>query len=200
MLDLGCGYGSFTGAMTQEAGIECVGVDVSEADLEVARRLYPGGEFLHADAESLPFDDSSFHTVVLRDALHHLVHESDWDRVGAEMARVSAPRARLIVFDPNVQPLLRLARAAARHQDEECTYENALAVVANLGFRPVHADFHTFLSLPLSGGFVGRELIGDWPGLQRALLRADEAIEQSIGRRRIARQTAWRYLIVGEGN
>lgn len=198
VLDLGCGYGSFTDAANHRPGLECIGVDVSERDLEAARRLHPGSEYVLADAESLPFDDSSFDTIVLRDTIHHLLNESEWDRVAAELERVSAPGARLIVFDPNVQPLLRLARTAISHDDEECSFEDALDLVRGLGFTITSASFHTFFTLPLSGGYVGPELMPDWPWLQRAVLRLDERLEDALGRRRFGRQTAWRYLIVAD--
>ncbi len=63
-LDVGTGTGA--GALEiakrfQDA--EVVGVDVSEAMLEEARRLVPGVEFVQGDASALPFDDAEFDVV-----------------------------------------------------------------------------------------------------------------------------------------
>jgi ubiquinone/menaquinone biosynthesis C-methylase UbiE len=63
-LDVGTGTGA--GALElakrfQDAKV--VGVDVSEAMLEEARRLAPGVEFVQGDASALPFDDAEFDVV-----------------------------------------------------------------------------------------------------------------------------------------
>ena len=63
-LDVGTGTGA--GAL-EIAGrfpdAEVVGVDVSQAMLEEARRLAPGVEFVEGDASALPFGDAEFDLV-----------------------------------------------------------------------------------------------------------------------------------------
>jgi len=198
VLDLGCGYGSFTGYANDNLEVDCVGVDLSEDDLAIARRRYAGSEFVRANAERLPLDAGSCDTVVLRDALHHLVNEADWHKVAAEIRRVSTPNARIVFFDPNVQPLLRLARRVSRHEDEETTFEQATTIMDQLGYRRMHVAFDTLFSLPLSGGYVGVELVPDWPRLHCFLLAAEEKAESLVNRLGLGRQLAWRYLIAGE--
>jgi ubiquinone/menaquinone biosynthesis C-methylase UbiE len=198
VLDLGCGYGSFTEAVQRDLGFECVGVDAEEENLEIARRRFPTGEFIRADAEDLPLETGSFDSVVLKDTLHHLVEESDWERVSRELLRVSAPRARLIFFDPNVHALLRIARRGVRHEDAECTFEQATALMRELGYKQIHTSFHTLFSQPLSGGFVGPELVPNRPRVHGAILRTEEKLEQRLNRRGLGRGLAWRYLVVGE--
>ena len=41
VLDIGCGWGSFMGYATQHYGVTCVGVTISKAQAEWARRRYP---------------------------------------------------------------------------------------------------------------------------------------------------------------
>jgi SAM-dependent methyltransferase len=63
-LDVGTGTG--LGALEiakRHPGAEIVGVDVSPAMLEKARRLAPGIEFVEGDASALPFDDGEFDLV-----------------------------------------------------------------------------------------------------------------------------------------
>jgi SAM-dependent methyltransferase len=63
-LDVGTGTG--LGALEiakRYPGAEIVGVDVSPAMLEKARRLAPGIEFVEGDASALPFDDGEFDLV-----------------------------------------------------------------------------------------------------------------------------------------
>src|SRR5437660_5693959 len=45
MIDLGCGSGAFT-HLLQRAGYACIGLDISGKLLRLARRRYPGVEFV----------------------------------------------------------------------------------------------------------------------------------------------------------
>jgi ubiquinone/menaquinone biosynthesis C-methylase UbiE len=198
VLDVGCGYGTLTAAIVRDFRIECTGIDRTDRDLAIAKRLFPDCDFRHADAERLPFEDDSFSTVVLRDTLHHLVNEGDWRQIGSELLRVSAPNSRLVVFDPNVQPFLKAARRVARHRDEECTFERASEIMTELTFTGIHSGFNTVFSLPLSGGYVGIELIPNWAPVHNLVLWAERGLERLLDRLKLGRHVAWRYLIVGE--
>jgi ubiquinone/menaquinone biosynthesis C-methylase UbiE len=59
MLDVGCG----TGFLTRHLKGEVIGLDQSEAMLEIARSWVPGAAFVRGDALNLPFSDSSFDRV-----------------------------------------------------------------------------------------------------------------------------------------
>jgi len=90
-LDVACG----TGFVTRLLPGEVVGLDQSEAMLEVARGQAPAAEFVHADALELPFRDGSFDRVFTSHFYGHL-EEADRERFLAEARRV-APE--LVVFD-----------------------------------------------------------------------------------------------------
>jgi SAM-dependent methyltransferase len=73
VLDIGCGAGSTTLAMARRLGngARCVGIDISDTLLEVARRraIEKGIEqatFVHADAQTHAFEASSFDAVISR--------------------------------------------------------------------------------------------------------------------------------------
>lgn len=66
VLDLGCGSGRVTAPLA-EHGFDVVGVDVSEALVEVARELHPDVEFRVDDATALSALDESFDYVVFAD-------------------------------------------------------------------------------------------------------------------------------------
>src|ERR687887_1761749 len=53
VLDLGCGSGLPTAKQLIDAGVEVVGIDESNAMLELARQQAPGGEYLHQDLREL---------------------------------------------------------------------------------------------------------------------------------------------------
>ncbi|HEX8983372.1 MAG TPA: class I SAM-dependent methyltransferase [Ktedonobacterales bacterium] len=68
--DLGCGPGQVAGYL-YERGCEVVGVDLSDAMVEEARRLHPGLRFLQADMRQLPFEDGALGGIV---AFYSLIH------------------------------------------------------------------------------------------------------------------------------
>jgi SAM-dependent methyltransferase len=85
LLDVGCGGGSHT-LVFAAAGWEPVGLDVSEAQLELARGR--GCEVVLGRAESLPFEDASFDAAV---SLWTHTDVADWPAVLREARRVLRP-------------------------------------------------------------------------------------------------------------
>ena len=69
-LDLGCGTGNYTSAL-MEAGLELVGIDPSPVMLHQAKSKAPGGTWLRAVAEALPFEDAVFDGALTTLAIHH---------------------------------------------------------------------------------------------------------------------------------
>jgi cyclopropane fatty-acyl-phospholipid synthase-like methyltransferase len=63
VLDLGCGAGR-QGAQTVARRHRYTGVDLSEAQLQLARTRIPDGTFVHADAMSVELDAESFDAVL----------------------------------------------------------------------------------------------------------------------------------------
>jgi SAM-dependent methyltransferase len=90
LLDIGCGGGSHTAAFA-EAGWETVGIDVSEAQLRLARQR--GCEVVLGRAESLPFDDASFDAAV---SLWTHTDLDDWPAALREARRVVRPDGRFV--------------------------------------------------------------------------------------------------------
>ena len=71
MLDLGCGAGVPVTRWLVGRGFAVTGVDVSERQLELARRLVPGATFVRADMSELGFGPGTFGAVV---AFHSIIH------------------------------------------------------------------------------------------------------------------------------
>ena len=99
-LDVACGPGFLTLALARRCA-ETTGFDATDAFLGMARaeaedRGLCNVRFENGDAEHLPFPDASFEVVTCRAAFHHFSRPA---RVLAEMARVSAPKGRILVAD-----------------------------------------------------------------------------------------------------
>ena len=71
LLDLASGPGDLSGAAV-ERGALVTGTDFSEAMIEIARRRHPSVKFQQADAQALPFEDTSFDAVTMAFLLGHL--------------------------------------------------------------------------------------------------------------------------------
>lgn len=92
LLDVATGGGHVALAMAPHAGLT-VSSDLTRGMLQEARRFiasrgFPSVVYCAADAEYLPFVDSSFHQVTCRIALHHV---SDVSSVFREIFRVLRP-------------------------------------------------------------------------------------------------------------
>ncbi|MEU4562702.1 class I SAM-dependent methyltransferase [Actinoplanes sp. NPDC023936] len=72
VLDLGCGCGIPVAKTLADHGHSVTGVDVSEVQIERARRLVPGATFLRADATALTFPEGTFDAVICLYALIHM--------------------------------------------------------------------------------------------------------------------------------
>jgi SAM-dependent methyltransferase len=95
ILDAGCGVGMYT-AQFRKFSASVTGVEIDLAVAAQARRQLPG--IVVAPAEALPFADGSFDVVFSHEVIEHV---SDDRAAAAEMARVTAPGGRIVMFCPN---------------------------------------------------------------------------------------------------
>lgn len=100
VLDAGCGEGIIS-FLLAEQGIASTGVDLSEPNVDAAKRESENRghkhltSFVQGDAEHLPFEDESFDVVI---STHVLEHLPDFDQGARELVRVA--RKRIIVALP----------------------------------------------------------------------------------------------------
>ena len=113
VLDLGCGAGEFSAALTK-AGAQVIAVDVAAEALRRARERVPGLDArLWSDGEPLPVDDNAVDLVWAGEVIEHVADVAPWL---SEVRRVLKPRGALLLTTPHHGPLrmLRLARQPAR--------------------------------------------------------------------------------------
>jgi ubiquinone/menaquinone biosynthesis C-methylase UbiE len=97
VLDVGCGGGWLVRRLAA-AGARVVGVDPQDDALERARADDPGGRYVVAGAQELPFEDVSFDAVVFN-SLHH-VPTAELDGAIGEAARVLRDGGALYAQEP----------------------------------------------------------------------------------------------------
>jgi FkbM family methyltransferase len=102
-LEIGCGYGDLSVEIAK-LGFDVVGVDISEPGIQQAvelakkEKLDAKAQFMVMDAASLEFPDNSFDTVLIPEALAHII---DSRKLMEEAVRVIRNGGRIIVSVPN---------------------------------------------------------------------------------------------------
>lgn len=97
VLDAGCGEGQPAEALAA-LGCQVTAVDIEPHSADWARRGSQGIAFVQAKAEQLPFADSSFDAVWVKDAFHHMENPR---QAMAELQRVARPGAPVVVVEAN---------------------------------------------------------------------------------------------------
>jgi demethylmenaquinone methyltransferase/2-methoxy-6-polyprenyl-1,4-benzoquinol methylase len=99
ILDVATGTGQQAFAFAKR-GHEVIGIDLSEAMLNVAKKKnkYKNAKFEVADATNLPFEDNSFDISSISFALHEMPL-SIIEKVLKEMVRVTKPRGIIVIAD-----------------------------------------------------------------------------------------------------
>jgi SAM-dependent methyltransferase len=87
VLDVGCGPGGFC-QLVAETGATVVGIDASQALIEISRERVPSGRFDVGDMQFLPYEDDSFDVIAGFNSFQYAA-----DRVAAlrETRRVARP-------------------------------------------------------------------------------------------------------------
>ncbi|MBN1674717.1 MAG: glycosyltransferase [Kiritimatiellae bacterium] len=106
VVELGCGTGELLNALKPARGL---GIDMSPAMIEAARRKHPHLEFVVDDVENLKTEEP-FDYVVLSNLVGNL---SDLQLAFQNMRRLTSPRSRVIItyYSRLWQPVLTLAEA-----------------------------------------------------------------------------------------
>jgi SAM-dependent methyltransferase len=109
LLDFGCGVGRMTRAFSGFFR-SCVGIDVSEKMVRLAREFNSGQprcEFILNDAPVLPFEDKSFDFIFTVLVLQHLPTKDLISRYLADFIRVAKDNGVIVFQLPNEVPLRR---------------------------------------------------------------------------------------------
>jgi len=87
LLDVGCGPGVFLHLLRDTLGIEGIGIEITEAKVEYARRALVV-DVHHGQASQLPFPDRSFDTITALEVVEHLPFGT-YEKALSELERVA---------------------------------------------------------------------------------------------------------------
>ena len=107
ILDVGCGAGDvlveFLGFGAEPACLH--GIDLLSGRLAKARARLPRSAFSCADAQSLPYPDSSFNVVLQYTAFSSILDDEVRKNIAAEMLRVLRPNGLILWYDFWLNPV-----------------------------------------------------------------------------------------------
>jgi SAM-dependent methyltransferase len=112
VLDIGCGTGVFL-RLVADRGARAMGVDASEALVEIARRRVPDADVRVGEMQALPFEEDSFDLVT---GFNSFFFAEDMVAALREAARVAKPGAAVViqVWGPPERNSLEAMKEVAR--------------------------------------------------------------------------------------
>lgn len=193
VLDVGCGYGNLLRQIRSELpGVKVAGIDPDAESAGIARKMY-GIDVMPMSACKMSFADGSFDTVILREAIHHFDAPGMLQSAMREISRVCSKE--VIVFDPNPSWLVRASRRIIKHVDPEAPSAVTIKALEDSGFDIVRCDFRDVIAFPLSGGFVGKELVPNVRAVKHAVMALDSILNSALRLLRLQSHFCWRYIV-----
>lgn len=98
ILDIGCGTGSFVFPIQDKK--KCVGIDLEENALRIAKKYCPTSKFLRGSVLKLPFKSDEFDVVTLWEVIEHIPKYTE-KKAFSEIFRVLKKNGLLILSTPN---------------------------------------------------------------------------------------------------
>jgi len=200
ILDIGCGYGSLVSDLLN-GGFCVVGIDLNKDHLVKGKELFSNleqGNLQAMRAEDLGFHGDSFDAVVLRDCMHHLYQEGNVNKALSEIERILKPGGVLVIFDPQPNVIVLMARWIIRHDDAQCNVQEAGEILKSRKWEIRNQLFTEFFALPISGGYVGYVLVPPIKLLYKYLIKANRLFSELINNFAIGRNILWRYVLVAQ--
>jgi 2-polyprenyl-3-methyl-5-hydroxy-6-metoxy-1,4-benzoquinol methylase len=190
VLDVGCGYGHLANQL-QRAGYKVAGIDADASSFEIAKKLYNVEIQINNLYES-QIPDASFDTVVFRESIHHFIPI----KALREACRIC--NREIIIFDPNPTWILKVARKLIKHYDSVFNPYDIRKLLEALNFKIEYCGYRDVIAFPLSGGFVGRQLVPRIKVIENIILLFDMIINLFLEFMGLQFLFCWRYIIKAE--
>ncbi len=193
ILDIGCGYGTLIDQIRRSyPSKKVVGIDLDDDSIRMAKKIYDI-EIKTMSAYKMDFPDNSFDTVILRETIHHFDSDEKLKLALREIHRVSS--REVIIFDPNPNWVVKFSRILIKHKDPEAPLNKVIDEVKAAGFRVELCRWRDVMAFPLSGGFVGPELVPNIKIVKKAVMAIDRVMDKLLSLLRLQRYFCWRYLL-----
>ncbi len=193
VLDLGCGNGDLLAELEPSYGL---GIDISPAMIDRAKRLYPNLSFVVGDIEDetvIDAIDGPFDYIVLSDTVGML---DDIETALRRLQPLCGPDTRVIIayYSQLWEPLLKVAEWVGLKMPQPPTnYLNTtdfLNILDLADFEPIKMDYRQLVPRRLLGlGTLINRFIAPMPGIRRLCLRT-YVVARSLTAKRPAQLSA----------
>lgn len=143
VLEVGCGRGLGCQLLKAQHSGKVVGIDVTPAQIERARSLNLGIEFVESSAEALAFASGSFDAIYSVEAAQHFL---SFEAFAKEAHRVLAACGKLVVTTffaedaSTIAPLEKLIPTIGQKIDRVIPLDNAVNALNQAGFEAVQIE------------------------------------------------------------
>lgn len=188
ILDVGAGYGTLSKRL-MISGLCVTAIEPNPHTREIAKKWNDIDELPYGIYRT-PFNDDYFDTVILRECVEHL----DIDEALKEIKRIC--NTRVLVFQTNLNPIIKLARKKIGHEEynpQKLNYYQKK--LHEFGFSKQNVVFRDPIAFPLSGGYHSQQLIPRKPSIEHAILGFDKTITKLLRYTGLASLFCWRYLL-----
>lgn len=150
LLEVGCGAGAFLLPFAVE-GVNVCGIDYSEELIDIAKSAVPRGLFKLADANSIPFDNNVFDSVVSNAVFFYFPTYSYAEQSLSEIKRVLKPGGTAAILDVSD---LELKDIAEELREREIGVDNYNRLYIAPGLSHLYFSRQWFEHFGLSNGLT----------------------------------------------
>jgi SAM-dependent methyltransferase len=191
VLDVGAGYGTLTKYL-QDSGFDVVGIEPNSEKTVLAREWY-GVELSVEDIYDTGFQDNEFDCVILREVVFHL----DFTKALKEIDRIC--KKQVIIFQGNAVLARKMGQIVFKHREyNEKDIAYYMSVLKQGNFYIQDVIFRDPIAFPLSGGFVGIQLVPQMSWLYRVILNLDRTFNSFLKLIKWQQYFCTRYVINAE--
>ncbi|MGD8744479.1 MAG: class I SAM-dependent methyltransferase [Candidatus Woesebacteria bacterium] len=143
ILDIGCGSGIPIDKHLIEKGHKVIGIDISEEQVELAKKNLPDGEFVVMDMENITFPKESFDAVISFYAIFHLPRSLHFDLLKNIHSLLKREGKIMITLGTK-----EYEKTQEEYQDIKLFWsqwgrEKNLKILIDSGFDLIYEDIHT---------------------------------------------------------
>ena len=176
ILDAGCGSGDLVAEISKFA-LSCVGIDVSETMISLAKQGYPGHDFKVSSIDRLDFGPGSFDVVYSSLVLHYF---NDLAPVFKEVVRVLKPDGRFIFSIHHPFTEVFVDSNDAEHPFKVGRYFHQQKYEWCMAGMVLESYHHTFDSISKAGsdsGFMIEDIVEPRPSIESESINPSAYLE-----------------------
>ena len=192
VLDVGAGYGNLTDLLNRN-GFSAVGIEPNEIKRKLAEEWY-GVKLLNEDIYKTSFKDNEFDCIILREVVFHL----DFAKAFQELNRIA--KKQIIIFQGNSVITRRIGQKIFGHTEFNERHKNYYVdFFKKTQFSNVTITYRDIIAFPLSGGFIGKQLVpSSMKSLMRFIITVDKLFNSFLEIFRLQNFFCMRFIISAE--